>query len=228
MEMTRATSVKKSMKAPLAIGRDGVVTNASPGRYAQAVDLSSLSINPSPNSSIQYSKKYLEELKAETPSRLPARPSTLANEFDIEGAVVDNLDELDLLTGHQDENAAPETVIHTESYITDLKSRRKQAGAAKFTPGEDDFISLSGTVARASDLTFADVDLGPHPSSRLMREDDEVGDAEEGEPLDNVILCWGPYTYVVMKKWPSLPVLPSVWPSGRRAGKRQPRKENPI
>jgi GC-rich sequence DNA-binding factor len=38
--------------------------------------------------------------------------------------------------------------------------------------GEDDFISLS--VVRRSE------DQGPHPESRLMREEDEVGDADDG------------------------------------------------
>ena len=42
--------------------------------------------------------------------------------------------------------------------------------------GSEDFISLS--VGKHSDSP-----QGPHPESRLMREEDEVGEGDDGENL---------------------------------------------
>jgi GC-rich sequence DNA-binding factor len=65
------------------------------------------------------------------------------------------------------------TEIPDAHSIAHLKSKRRIASST--TPA-DEYISL--TVARKDDES---IDRGPHPESRLMREDDEVGDAEEGE-----------------------------------------------
>jgi hypothetical protein len=66
--------------------------------------------------------------------------------------------------------SAQETTIASESVITNAKQKRERLrthGAA------DDYISLSL-------ITRSDADQGPHPESRLVREDDELGEAEEG------------------------------------------------
>lgn len=65
------------------------------------------------------------------------------------------------------------TYIPSESSIKVAKERRervRKTGAA----GEDDFISL--TVSRRGDEP-----QGPHPDSRLVREEDELGEGDDGE-----------------------------------------------
>ena len=64
-----------------------------------------------------------------------------------------------------------EAIIPSDPSIKVARERRellRKAGVSS----EDDFISLS--VIRRSE------DQGPHPESRLMREEDEVGDADDG------------------------------------------------
>lgn len=61
--------------------------------------------------------------------------------------------------------------IPSESSIKVAKERRERLRTTA-TSGEDDFISLS--------LTQRSEDHGPHPESRLMREDDEMGEGDDG------------------------------------------------
>ena len=64
--------------------------------------------------------------------------------------------------------------IPSESSIRDAKQRRERLRQTKGTAGNDeDFISLS--VMRKED-TYQ----GPHPESRLMREDDDLGEGDDG------------------------------------------------
>jgi len=71
--------------------------------------------------------------------------------------------------------------IPTTSYIEAAKKKRDTARKAG---GEivEDFISLSVTKR-------ADQDLGPHPESRLMREEDVLGEADDGMLLSSR-LAW--------------------------------------
>jgi GC-rich sequence DNA-binding factor len=65
----------------------------------------------------------------------------------------------------------PEMEIPTYSYIIDAKKKRD---ALRKTGGtSEDFISLS--------VTKRDNNLGPHPESRLVREEDELGEADDGK-----------------------------------------------
>ena len=65
--------------------------------------------------------------------------------------------------------------IHSESSITAAKQKRERLRQNKSQVGtEDDFISLS--VTRREDIY-----QGPHPESRLMREDDDLGEGDDGE-----------------------------------------------
>jgi GC-rich sequence DNA-binding factor len=64
-----------------------------------------------------------------------------------------------------------EAIIPSDSSIKVARERRELLRKTGVSP-EDDFISLS--VIRRSE------DQGPHPESRLMREEDEVGDADDG------------------------------------------------
>lgn len=61
-------------------------------------------------------------------------------------------------------------MIPSESSILSAKQRRERVR----TQGtQDDFISLSVTKRDT-------VPQGPHPESRLMREEDEVGEGDDG------------------------------------------------
>lgn len=66
------------------------------------------------------------------------------------------------------ENAAS---IPSESSIKVAKEKRDRL---RKTGGEEDFISLS--VSRRQDFSE-----GPHPESRLVREEDELGEGEDGK-----------------------------------------------
>jgi Nineteen complex-related protein 2 len=66
---------------------------------------------------------------------------------------------------------ANEMEIPTSSYILEAKKKRKDS--RKTDDLGEDFISLSVT-------TRSEQNLGPHPESRLMREEDELGEADDG------------------------------------------------
>jgi GC-rich sequence DNA-binding factor len=65
------------------------------------------------------------------------------------------------------------TRIPSESTVKVAKEKRDRLRKAHIM-GEEDFISLSVTRRE-------DVPQGPHPESRLMREEDELGEGEDGE-----------------------------------------------
>lgn len=65
----------------------------------------------------------------------------------------------------------PDTVIPSGSSIIAAKQKRERLRAVEKT-GEEDYISLS--VSKSSDYS-----QGPHPESRLVREEDELGDADD-------------------------------------------------
>lgn len=74
-----------------------------------------------------------------------------------------------------------EAIIPTESSIKVAKERRERL--RKIGPsGEEEFISLS--VVRQSDEY-----QGPHPESRLMREEDELGDGDDGSYFFPLLHC---------------------------------------
>ena len=69
-----------------------------------------------------------------------------------------------------------DTVIPSESSVAAAKEKRERlrAGNKSATPVDDEsYISLS--VMKRSDEY-----QGPHPESRLMREDDDLGDGDDG------------------------------------------------
>lgn len=67
------------------------------------------------------------------------------------------------------------TAIPSESSILAAKQKRERLRSTK-TPNEDDFVSLS--VAKRDDTPS-----GPHPESRLVREEDEIGEGDDGKFL---------------------------------------------
>ncbi|KAL7280100.1 hypothetical protein ACG7TL_006515 [Trametes sanguinea] len=118
-----------------------------------------------------YDAAYLNELKASTPS---ARPSMLADETTSQDAdVLMDIDSaaqastLTSLAGEPDADAA----IPSASSILAAKQKRERLRATKAS-GQEDYISLSLTKRD-------DYSKGPHPDSRLVREEDELGDADD-------------------------------------------------
>jgi GC-rich sequence DNA-binding factor len=67
---------------------------------------------------------------------------------------------------------AADSIIPSESSILNAKQKRERLRTTG-TSNEEDFISLS--VIRRSDES-----KGPHPESRLMREEDELGEGDDG------------------------------------------------
>lgn len=63
-----------------------------------------------------------------------------------------------------------ETVIPSQSRIVAAKERRERL---RVGTAEQEYISLS-VIQRA------DISQGPHPESRLMREEDEIGEGDDG------------------------------------------------
>jgi GC-rich sequence DNA-binding factor len=63
-------------------------------------------------------------------------------------------------------------MILSASAITAAKEKRSRRRGGE---DDEDFVSLS--VSKPGDLP-----QGPHPESRLMREEDELGEGEEGTP----------------------------------------------
>jgi hypothetical protein len=71
------------------------------------------------------------------------------------------------------------------------KERRERLRATT-AAGEDDFISLS-VVKRAEESQ------GPHPESRLVREEDELGEGDDGMRL-GVIVSFHSYRSVRVRR----------------------------
>ncbi|TBU23747.1 GCFC-domain-containing protein [Dichomitus squalens] len=112
-----------------------------------------------------YDAAYLSQLKASTPTARPALP-TDAYDADV-SMDVDSFAHLSALSAIPDDTA--ETAIPSASSILAAKQKRERLRANK---GGDDYISLS--LSKRDDFS-----QGPHPESRLVREEDELGDADD-------------------------------------------------
>lgn len=129
----------------------------------------------SSNNGPKYDQAYLNELKANTPS---SRPSTTTEPVSVSSELDPSIQVIDVDMGMSPscdidkvvEDSA--TVIHSESIIKSAKDRRERLRKTG-TSNEEDFISLSVTKRE-------DVDAGPHPESRLAREEDELGEGDDG------------------------------------------------
>ncbi|KAF7288531.1 GC-rich sequence DNA-binding factor-like protein [Mycena chlorophos] len=121
------------------------------------------SADASPNNSPMYNQAYLNELKANTPSSRPA----VADGYDADMSMDVDMS-ADISIQDVEESA---TFIPSESSIKHARERR---GLLRKTgvPTDNDFISLS--VTKRSDEY-----QGPHPESRLVREEDELGEGDD-------------------------------------------------
>ncbi|ETS63984.1 hypothetical protein PaG_02320 [Moesziomyces aphidis] len=145
-----------------------------------------------PTSSL-YTSKHLEELRTSTPtarsrahSPAPAPPGP-ATFMDDPMAASSSRPGLaagddDALTRSKYAADFEHDAIPSESVIRAAKERRAKLRAAGASSGvSDDFISLA-PFSRSSAVQAYDameVDDGPHPHSRLQREEDELGDGED-------------------------------------------------
>lgn len=70
-------------------------------------------------------------------------------------------------------------MIPSESSIKVAKEKRERVRKIQAS-GEEDFISLS--ISKREDMP-----QGPHPESRLVREEDELGEGDDGMTLHGVL-----------------------------------------
>ena len=73
-----------------------------------------------------------------------------------------------------------DSAIPSESSILNAKQKRERIRTTVTSNGED-YISLS-VIKRSEESK------GPHPESRLMREEDELGEGDDGMYF---FICWG-------------------------------------
>ncbi|CUA73263.1 Pre-B-cell leukemia transcription factor-interacting protein 1 [Rhizoctonia solani] len=128
------------------------------------------------NSGPVYDKAYLDQLKAATLSAPPAPTPDVDVEMTLgideaDGAmVVDTGDVGDVFDTQS-------TKIPLSSAVIEAKKKREQMRVTGKTgvPQQEEFISLS--------LTRRDEDMyqGPHPESRLQREDDDLGEGDDDD-----------------------------------------------
>ncbi|OAX42141.1 hypothetical protein K503DRAFT_790350 [Rhizopogon vinicolor AM-OR11-026] len=127
------------------------------------VSLDQATISPRSNGTPVYDQAYLSELKASTPSS--RRVAQVAEGYDADVS----MDLGDITMEATETSFNVDTVIPSESSISSAKQRRERIR----TQGtQDDFISLSVTKRDT-------VPQGPHPESRLMREEDELGEGDD-------------------------------------------------
>ncbi|EPQ51044.1 GCFC-domain-containing protein [Gloeophyllum trabeum ATCC 11539] len=124
------------------------------------------SVESSPRSSGPvYDQAYLSQLKASTPT---SRPRLAGDESVDMSMSVDGDNSIALAAS--DVFADTDTAIPSASSIQAAKEKRERLRTT--APAAEDFISLSLTKRE-------DNYQGPHPESRLVREEDELGEAEE-------------------------------------------------
>lgn len=139
---------------------------ASPGTPPSNLDQASIS--PHTDRGPVYDEAYLNELKASTPSSRPRLPE--GNDgTPIHSVLGDSAMQILDTIGNDTEVAA----IPSQSAVLAAKEKRERMRAAGPSSSHaDEYISLSLT-------TRVDEYQGPHPESRLMREDDDLGEGDD-------------------------------------------------
>ncbi|KAF8073909.1 nineteen complex-related protein 2-domain-containing protein [Lyophyllum atratum] len=135
------------------------------GTHPASVPLNLEQATISPNRGPTYDQAYLKELKASTPS---SRPPPVSDVYDADMSM--DVEEVSTMAMSTTDSFS-EAIIPTESSIKVAKERRERLRKTGVS-GEEEFISLS--VVRKSDEY-----QGPHPESRLMREEDELGEGDD-------------------------------------------------
>lgn len=177
MERKKAQRKKQLGKSKLSFGGDDEAGGSDSTPFKQRKSLLSHALKASApstpaaaastsgagagSSSSMYSRDYLDELKAATPSRAP-RPEDGDEDGGLSRAAQDKY-----ASAIQDDRSAG---IPDAAAIAAAKHKRSAAlsgvRGAKGDDMDDEYISLGG-------------DNEPHPESRLMREEDEGEDGDE-------------------------------------------------
>ncbi|KAJ7718488.1 nineteen complex-related protein 2-domain-containing protein [Mycena maculata] len=125
----------------------------------------------SPHCGPTYDQAYLNQLKASTPSSRAPIPSGDPYDADMSMDIGDMSVDISVQEFETTDVFDSSTSIPSESSIKVARERRERLRTAAAS-GEDDFISLS-VVKRPEESQ------GPHPESRLMREEDELGEGDD-------------------------------------------------
>jgi GC-rich sequence DNA-binding factor len=154
---------------------DGTPFKPKKSLLSQSIKLPSTpsaTANDSPSSSI-YSSEYLSQLKANTPSRGPkVDDEEDEDEGEESGGLSRAAREKFASTLREDTTAG----IPDEAAIAAARMKRQAAvNTAKRGVESEDYISLGG-----GQIAVWDGEKGPHPESRLMREEDEGEEGDEG------------------------------------------------
>lgn len=74
----------------------------------------------------------------------------------------------------------------------EIKAAKERRTKLRLNPNAEEFISLDGQAGTVKIRDSYDLDRGgPHPDSRLVREDDENGDGADGQsPLLRSFASW--------------------------------------
>jgi GC-rich sequence DNA-binding factor len=128
-----------------------------------------------PSSKSIYSREDLSQLKASTPTRAPK--ATVENEDEIRdgrlsGTTKDKYASMlteDTTAGIPDDAAIASAKMRRQAAVENVKHN------GGLGDGED-YIALGG-----GSIVVNDGREGPHPESRLMREEDEEGEGDEGK-----------------------------------------------
>jgi len=150
---------------------------STPSNTSSTVDQPSASTS---TSSI-YSQEYLSQLKAATPNRAPKVDDAESDdEAEDSGGLSRAAKEKygqvlveDTTAGIPDAAVVAAARIKRQAAVTGLKRGL----------GDDDYIALGG-----GQVAVWDGEKGPHPESRLMREEDEGDEGDEGESAQNIRL----------------------------------------
>jgi GC-rich sequence DNA-binding factor len=130
-------------------------------------------IQPAASSSSIYSQDYLSQLKASTPSRAPKVEDQDGEQEDENGTGLSKVAQAKYGSILVEDSTAgiPDAVA-----VASAKAKRLAAAQMKKRglDGEDYIALGDGQVA------VWEGDKGPHPESRLMREEDEGEDGDEG------------------------------------------------
>ncbi|CAA7262911.1 unnamed protein product [Cyclocybe aegerita] len=133
-----------------------------PATVPSSLDQATISTNDSP----KYDAAYLEELKASTPSARP--PPMNVDPYDADMSV--DLVDVSMQSAEMDTEETM-SFIPSESSIKVAKEKRGRLRKMRDS-GEVEYISLSLT-------RIEDMPQGPHPESRLVREEDELGEGDD-------------------------------------------------
>lgn len=147
-----------------------------PNSNAPPESLDQATIGARTNGAPVYDAAYLSQLKASMQSTRPPMPDVadvdISMSTEVVMEVLDTSSEFFLIGVLLIliSPAAIDVSIPSQSSIQAAKEKRERL---RTTGQEDDYISLTVT-------TRDDVYQGPHPESRLMREEDDLGEGDDG------------------------------------------------